>query len=223
MKLNAKSTRWLVVLGILAITVPIVINTFYLADCTAVKVAWNAGDALSYCGSILGAVATIGAVCSTISYENDVRIDEERKRQARQVSAWFGEDRLTQDDSTFLRVATLQNASETPVYNVIVTCVGKEGAGPPHSGVDCGSEYKNRCCISVLPPGLWEVDIPTSGNGMGVIVSLEVAFCDSAGWYWVRSGDGKICGIDTSPVDYYGIGLPVSWGECRRPVRADVS
>lgn len=219
MKLNANGLLWFGLLLIFA-AAPLAIKLFCSGEGMA---AWDVGDVLGYYGSFLGAIATIIAVRLTIDHENEIRATEEREHQARRISVWFKEHEPERVNSVLKRTVTLQNASETPVYNVVVTCVGKEGAGPPHSGVDCGSEYKNRCCVSVLPPGLWEVDIPSSGGGMGVIVSLEVAFCDSVGLYWLRSGDGKIRGIDVSPVDYYGLGLPVSWIECRRLASADVS
>lgn len=110
----------------------------------------------------------------------------------------------------------LRNMSDAPVYNVIVTCVGISGAGPNAKGEDNGHDYPCRACVGILPPGTWYAWLPTSGSGMHVRTAPEAAFTDANGRSWVRRGNGKLEEIETEPVSFYGLGLPVSWGECKR-------
>lgn len=112
--------------------------------------------------------------------------------------------------------AVLRNMSDAPVYNVIVTCVGISGAGPNAKGEDNGHDYPCRACVGILPPGTWYAWLPTSGSGMHVRTAPEAAFTDANGRSWVRRGNGKLEEIETEPVSFYGLGLPVSWGECKR-------
>lgn len=112
--------------------------------------------------------------------------------------------------------AVLRNMSDAPVYNVIITCVGISGAGPNAEGEDNGHDYPCRACVGTLPPGTRYAWPPTNGPGMHVRTAPEAAFTDANGRSWVRRGNGKLEEIETEPVSFYGLGLPVSWGECKR-------
>ena len=57
----------IILVVILAIGVPIGINETYKANCGYITV-WNATDVLSYYGSLLGAIATAGALAMTIAF-----------------------------------------------------------------------------------------------------------------------------------------------------------
>ena len=112
--------------------------------------------------------------------------------------------------------AVLRNMSDAPVYNVIITCVGISGAGPNAKGEDNGHDYPCRACVGILPPGTWHAWLPTNGPGMHVRTAPEAAFIDANGRSWVRRGNGKLEEIEAEPVSFYGLGLPVVWGECKR-------
>ncbi|NEN84073.1 hypothetical protein [Paenibacillus elgii] len=64
---------------LLVVVVPIIINQLYQAG-NGYKTLWEAKDVLSYFGTVLGAVATIAAVITTILYGEHSR-KQDRKRQ----------------------------------------------------------------------------------------------------------------------------------------------
>ena len=104
----------------------------------------------------------------------------------------------------------LRNMSDAPVYNVIIACVGISGAGPNAKGEDNGHDYPGRACFGILPLGTRYAWLPTNGPGMHVRTAPEAAFTDANGRSWVRRGNGKLEEVETEPVFFYGIGLPVS-------------
>ena len=62
------------------------------------------------------------------------REDDIKRYQPSRISAWYEGDRNRTDqpeDNRFVwQFVVLRNESESPVYDVIVTCVGISGAGP---------------------------------------------------------------------------------------------
>lgn len=62
------------------------------------------------------------------------REDDIKRHQPSRISAWYEGDRNRTDqpeDNRFVwQFVVLRNESESPVYDVIVTCVGISGAGP---------------------------------------------------------------------------------------------
>lgn len=62
------------------------------------------------------------------------REDDIKRYQSSRISAWYegGRNRADRpEDNRFVwRFVVLRNESESPVYDVIVTCVGISGAGP---------------------------------------------------------------------------------------------
>lgn len=62
------------------------------------------------------------------------REDDIKRYQPSRISAWYegGRNRTDQPkDNRFVwQLVVLRNESESPVYDVIVTCVGISGAGP---------------------------------------------------------------------------------------------
>ena len=110
----------------------------------------------------------------------------------------------------------LRNASESPVYDVIVTCVGISGAGPEPRGEDNGRDFPYRTCVGTLPPGTWYVWLPTGGAGMHIRTAPEGAFTDAGGISWVRRGNGKLEEIGSEPALFYKLDLPLGWGGGKR-------
>lgn len=141
------------------------------------------------------------------------------RHQAEGISAWFEEGPekgRPQNNSFAWQYVVLRNNSSAPVYNVIVTCVSLQGAGPATKGEDNGGEYPCRCFVAELPPGTWGVWLPTYGLGMGVVLAPEVAFTDADGVSWVRRGGGLLEETGVDPVTFYGVGLPCPWGSYDR-------
>lgn len=222
MKLKRCSKVLLVVpllLLVFAVAPALAIQFFYSVEEPIWTTVWSASDMLGYCGNIfgalLGALATMAAVRLTIRHEREIRAEDEEKHQARQISAWL-DDMVceSEDSSTVRRRVMIRNDSSAPVYKVIITCVGMAGAGPPLEGIECGRNYPHRRCISVLPPGLWSTTISTDGNGMGVVLGVEIAFSDSAGRSWARGGEGCLKKLDAPPDNYYQLNYPIPWEDC---------
>lgn len=178
-----------------------------------------------FCLDVRQVYRALDVVRESVRRGSERLLHEERTegRQAERVSAWFeeGPDRGRPQSNNFVwQYVVLRNASESPVYNVVVTCVGLQGAGPLPKGEDNRGAYPCRCFVAALPPGLWGVWLPTYGQGMSVVLAPEVAFRDAHGVSWVRRGNGTLERITSDPVTFYGVGLPCPWGSCERVAHA---
>lgn len=104
----------------------------------------------------------------------------------------------------------VMNNSNDVVYQVILTAVLVQGAGP-QDGRDvegCGG----RVFLSSVAPGKTVRRIGYLDCSMHKALGCEVAFTDRYGHSWVRKIDGHLCRIRfKTPVDYYGLMLPVEW------------
>lgn len=181
-------------------------------------------DIVSLTIQAIAAFATVFAVRVSLHDSRQAkRIHDEdlKKDQATKVSCWFEEtescEPAPQDDSHVWQNIVLQNESNCPVYNVIVTCVATQGAGPHSKGEDNDPEYPDRLCIGTLPPGRWSQWLPTGGRGMHITLAPEVAFTDVRGISWVRRGNGNLETTKDSllPQAFYRIANPVEWSGCR--------
>lgn len=174
---------------------------------------------------IISATATAVAVIIALRDSRRARKvhnDDVRRRQAEGVSCWLedlGSDDHVRDSSFLYMRAALLNRSESPVYNVVITCVGIQGNGPEPSGELAGPDYDCRSYVSVLPPGSWSALLPTYGRGMGIVLGSEIAFTDARGASWIRRANGRLEAIDASPINFYGISLPIPWMNCDRMSR----
>ena len=172
--------------------------------------------------TIVGSSATAAAVIVSlwqIYLEKRRRNDEIRRSQAEKVSSWFqdgAESSRPKDESFVWQYVALRNESNAPVYNVIITCVGIQGAGPAERGEENGCDYNCRSLVSILPPGEWGVWLPTHGQGMNIVLGTELAFRDARGVSWIRRGNGALEEIPKDPQVFYGIDLPCPWGRCER-------
>lgn len=131
--------------------------------------------------------------------------EEQKRRQATKVSAWITK---AYDDPMWIAV---RNSSDEPVYEVIVSLVSVQGAGPPRDAHDTEPDFRYRAFLSVVPPGRFYASMPYGGHGMSMRFGLEVAFTDASGQYWVRKGNGDLSCIATPAIDYYRVHRPVGW------------
>lgn len=172
--------------------------------------------------AIAGIATSVGVIISLyqIHGEKKVRLKEEKRCQSTRISFWYEEtgDRADRpiDGRYFWKAVVLRNTSESPVYNVVITCVGISGAGPNAKSEDNGHDYPCRTCVDILPPGTWYAWLPTYGSGMHVRTAPEAAFTDANGRSWVRRGNGKLEEIEAEPAPFYGLDCPVEWGECKK-------
>lgn len=172
-------------------------------------------DAVAACGTVAAVVVALWQV----RLEKRARANAEKRRQVEKVSSWFGgpsSEPAPEDGRYAWQYVYLRNESESPVYDVIVTCVGLQGAGPARFGENNGEDYELRRYVGILPPGPWGIWLPTYGLGMHVVLGLEIAFRDSRGISWVRRGNGLLEGIPDDPAHFYRTPLPISWTACTR-------
>lgn len=134
------------------------------------------------------------------------RTREERRSQAALVSGWPEGERVTKD--AYIIHTVLLNNSEEPVYQVVVSLVLVQGAGPK-TGEDLDSSH-DRPVLSILPPGKWITEVHGKGFGMQKRPGIELAFTDRAGHHWLRRADGTLLEITKNAVDYYDLGRPQS-------------
>ena len=86
-------------------------------------------------------LVTLGALIAAFWQINQNKRNREydiKRHQSSRISAWYDEGKNQIDrpkDSRFVwQLVVLRNESESPVYDVIVTCVGINGAGPSSKG-----------------------------------------------------------------------------------------
>jgi pyrimidine deaminase RibD-like protein len=150
------------------------------------------------------------AVEPMASVVDDGLSPRERRRQAEQVSGWV--DRYTGPEvpGKMFEGIVLRNGSDALVYYVIVSLVSYQGAFR-NTAVGDKREFEFRAFIGRLPPGITKTHIESGGGGMHLRLAVELAFQDTAGRYWLRTGDGKLEEVQQHPLELYGIGPPVPW------------
>jgi hypothetical protein len=175
---------------------------------------WNAVGAI---GTFIGAVGTVflfTVALGALWWDREARRRELREAQARKVSAWVGGHAVSAGSPVAIGVVTalLLNASDGPVYHVIVWLVISYGAGP-RTGEEVGDREDWRpATLEVLPPGRSSAELPWFGGGMHTRAGVELAFTDSAGRHWIRRVGGRLEESQVPPVRRYSIVEPVEWG-----------
>ncbi len=124
-----------------------------------------------------------------------------RRVQAERISGWPAAE--TNRRGTPL---TLLNRSDEPVYEVVVTLVMVQGAGPRRGEEGVRPEY--RRVLSVLPPGRWKTFVQMGWAGMSRRPGVEVAFTDRSGVHWIRRATGALEEIQRPAIDYYEMSRP---------------
>ena len=114
----------------------------------------------------VGSVATFLAFVvafGAIIIDRRRRRDDERRNQARHVCAWPSGGRDATDGRMFAR-AILLNASDEPVFRVVAWLVAFQGAAwaTGEQAMAQGAE-EYAAAVSILPPGQYQVDLPTEG------------------------------------------------------------
>lgn len=129
--------------------------------------------------------------------------------QANLITAWI--EKETEDTHAWVAVL---NQSNFPVYKMILTTVNVQ------VNASDGREAPNdfRFFLKVAPPGKHYIKTLIH-HGMGFSSGIEIAFTDKDNAHWVRSGNNILVKINETPVEYYGLALPLSWDyPLERPV-----
>lgn len=163
----------------------------------------------------LAAVATF--VLSFIVLRMNKRADAEMKQrqktdallqQPSKISAWLCLNKRDSFDN-----GILFNASDIPVYKVVVTAVVTKGYGcSPGEAVGGTGGY--RALFAVLPPGGLKFHMDLMGIwGMHAYPMLEISFMCADGNSWIRRADGSLEGIEEDPFEHYEIGRPCEFSD----------
>lgn len=161
----------------------------------------------------VGALGTVGALFTAlIQIERERRLRKKaeqatatsrRRSQAELISAWWsatlgeGRDRLV-----------VLNQSYEPVYMAVMSLVLVQGAGPVR-GEDLNDSLRgHQVCLSVVPPGRWQVMVAGGWGGMHRRPGAEVAFTDCRGRHWIRRALGNLEEIQEDAATHLGIVPP---------------
>jgi hypothetical protein len=132
--------------------------------------------------------------------------------QAQHISAWITGQK---DDSNGMYLTCkLYNASDTPVYDVVITPVFVQGAGPTKSEDVWKQNLSGHMyggVTGILPPGKFQTGIPFGGNIPSGQIGLEIAFTDASGNSWIVRSKGVINQITKDPFKYYQVPMPASY------------
>lgn len=146
--------------------------------------------------------------------------ESERRSQAEKVAAWIEDGRVKAISSpcrnAVYRDTLIINESCLPIYDVVITVVGRYGAGPNPRSEDNAGNYEYRALFLNVPNGLWGQKAPTGGEGMHTKVAVEIAFSDAKGNHWVRRGNGTLEELPCSPLEHYHIPMPCEWSSLIR-------
>lgn len=129
------------------------------------------------------------------------RVKKSREQQAVRVSAWVGDVGSTAE-------AHLLNASDEPVYQVVVWLVFIQGAAP-RRGEDVATHFPGT--LSVLPPGRWTTELRWPGGGMSLWPGIEVGFTDARGIHWIRRALGSVEETSETATEHYRLDGPFNW------------
>lgn len=137
--------------------------------------------------------------------EETRRKEAEMLAQPSSIAAWL--ERSSSGEACLV----IRNESDLPVYEVVVTIVVTYGPGCS-KGEDLGPSYQYRKKFDLVPSGLYSSDIDICGfGGMHRHPLVEIAFACANGTFWVRRGNGVLIHLDSSPFNYYELGLPVEF------------
>lgn len=104
----------------------------------------------------------------------------------------------------------VMNGSNDLIYQVVLTAVLVQGAGPHNDREVEG--YEHRVVLSCVAPGKTARRVGRLDCSMGRVPGCEVAFTDRYGRSWLRSSDGRLRRLwFTTPVEHYGLTQPVGW------------
>ncbi len=155
-------------------------------------------------GTWVGSIGTVLAVLFAwyVGHKQGIEAKKRQQReQAERISSWVAAVKMPLP-------VKLSNQSGDPVYDVIVSVVLVQGAGPQD-----GKHTFMQQQYKVLPPGTFLVSFDNyPGGAMHTKPGTEIAFTDKAGLHWLKDKNGKLHSLKSkSPSEYYGLGQPIGW------------
>jgi len=163
-------------------------------------------DHFASLATILGSLATAATLIWLVLERDQLQKEKregEKRKQAAGVSAWLSKKTFHAGSLT-RQIIVLNNNSDSPIYNLVVSIV--DARDKDAKGEETPDEF--RRVIDATPPGQVFCFAPEGYNGMGFHPSVEIAFSDANGNYWVRRGNGQIESLPEDPFVYYKILQP---------------
>ena len=156
--------------------------------------------------SIVEALGTIVALF-TLAYQICDNSKIKRKKQASMIAAWLsGESGSEAEEDS--EVVYISNMSELPIYEVVVS---RDIVSENKSTEKTTFEYCKY--IQTIPPGVYRVNVYSSGGGMFKKFDASISFRDVNGLYWSRDAAGHLKKLNQSSIDFRKLSRPVS--SCR--------
>lgn len=168
-------------------------------------------------------LAVIVSLCQ-IKAEKKRWEKERTEKQASCIAAWFDDLNLLkkpEDEHSIFQPVVIANTSNLPIYEVVISCVGLFGAGPPSKGENLSPDSRHRAVLAQLNPGRFGLWLSTGGAGMHIVTTIEISFRDSNGISWIRRGNGTLERLEQRPFSYYRIPLPPALSHVQRLDLAD--
>ena len=167
------------------------------------------GDMPAWVAAV-GTVGTLVAALLQIRSERLARKKLEEQKQATGISTWIGGEASPQSTGV-----VIQNMSNAPIYDVVITLVIAAGAGP-QTGEEVAklsdqqgpSVPSMRRATSIVPPGKYMTELPSSWGGMNRKPGIEIAFTDFQGNHWVRRYNGQLGRLEKDALQTMHYPLP---------------
>lgn len=166
----------------------------------------ESGDLATWVSAV-GTIAAVVVALGLARRDRTAQHQRDERSQADLITAWISENEGAM--SSLATTFAIQNSSTQSAYEVIVSLVAVQGAFRETG--EKGEGY--RCFVGQLPPGRSVGVIENGGNGMHLVLGVEIAFRDAAGNIWRRRGNGVLDSLSVGPAEFYGEGAPIPWGE----------
>jgi hypothetical protein len=152
--------------------------------------------------------------------ESELR-EKEATQQAERIAAWpaaadsSGLPTSRGPEGRQVTYVDLNNGSSEPVYDVVVSLVFVQGAGP-RTGKEVARERletrqypaNTQRTLMDIPPGRSRIWLNGEWPGMMKRPGIEIAFIDASNRAWIRYSNGALEPISKSPLQYYGLPEP---------------
>ena len=161
--------------------------------------------AVEIAGAVFRTILDFGTVAAlvTLGYQMKKDFHQDFWDQATKVSSWI-EDEMQITGEGLFAIVCICNASESPIYDVIISRDRVDGNDTESLKGDDECDY--ALCI---PPGTHYAKIRSNGNGMHARFNSSISFRDTRGNYWHRDACGHLSVINESTIRFRGLTLPV--------------
>lgn len=166
------------------------------SHCSSVPKLRNWVTAFNLLLTTISVICTIGTFVFGPMHNREV----EKRAQAETISAWDSDIHSARNPYEPTDVV-INNGSQSPIYDVVISFGVAAGAGPAYLTGD------KATTIGTVPPGRWIGKAPAPDHGMFVQPNAAIAFRDANNQSWCRDAAGRLTEI-TDPYTHMEIILP---------------